>query len=99
MPPVIQRLVAIVMLALLLLGAGVAVAGPDQGASTTLELALDDSRDELTGGEAGLEAAEAAMATCAIEMPSAGNCLAIEADSPLPAAPFLEGPQRPPRAA
>jgi hypothetical protein len=99
MPSVIQRLVAILMLSLLLLGAGAAVAGPDQGAGSTLELALEDSRDELTGGEAGLEAPEVAMAACASAMPRAGHSLAIEADSPVPPPPFLEGPQRPPRAA
>lgn len=94
----IQRLVAILMLSLLLLGAGTAMAAPDQSVSSTLEIALDDGTDELTGSEAGLEAPEAVLAPSAQLIQSSSLTLPAQADSPLPAAPFLEGPQRPPRA-
>ncbi|MDI4633377.1 hypothetical protein J7U46_09985 [Pelomonas sp. V22] len=99
----IQRLVAILMLSLLFLGMGAAVAAPEPGTSVTLEIALDDdSNDELTGSEAGLEAPEAPEATLAplAGAPQASTAgLPQGANSRLPAAPYLEGPQRPPRAA
>ncbi len=99
MRSVIQRLVAILMLSLLFLGMGAAVAAPDLGVSSLHEVALDEATDELTGNEAGLEAPEAALAPlsgaprgCTVGLPQGAN-------SRLPAAPYLEGPQRPPRAA
>lgn len=100
MQPVIQRLVAILMLSLLFLSAGAAVAAPDTGTSITLEIALDDdSTDELTCSEAGLEAPEATLALLAGAPQASTAGLPQGADSRLPAAPYLEGPQRPPRAA
>ncbi len=102
MRSVIQRLVAILMLSLLFLSAGTAVAGPELGVGSTLQVALDDGRDgsdDMNGGEAGFEASEAVTAPGASLIPRSAFCLPAQADSPLPAAPFLEGPKRPPRAA
>lgn len=100
MRSVIQRLVAILMLSLLFLGMGAAVAAPEPGTNTTLEIALDDdSTDELTSSEAGLEAPEATLAPLAGAPQASTAGLPQGANSRLPAAPYLEGPQRPPRAA
>ena len=101
MRSVIQRLVAILMLSLLLLGMGTAMAAPEQALSTTVQLALDgdDGKDELTASETGVEASEVAVAPRAKLIQGSAFRLPSQADSPLPAAPFLEGPQRPPRAA
>lgn len=99
MGTVIQRLIAILMLSLLFLGAGAAMAAPDQGTSITLEIAIDDDSDELGTSESGLEAPEAVLALITGTPPSGAAALPPGADSRLPAAPYLEGPQRPPRAA
>lgn len=100
MRSVITRLVAILMLSLLFLGMGAAVAAPEPGTSITLEISVDDDgTDEVTGSEAGIEAPEAALAPLAGAPQASTTGLPQGADSRLPAAPYLEGPQRPPRAA
>ena len=93
----IQRIVAAVLLALLFLSTGAAMAGPDTGLNTTLEAALDSS-DEPKSGDASLEAPELGCAPSVPALLHSSSCAPRSVEATLPAPPYLEGPQRPPRA-